>query len=465
MSTAPNIIVCLVDQLRAFEVGCYGNPVIHTPNVDRLAAEGLRFDTAVTNFPVCMAARSVFLSGQYNRSCTGGVANFGYPSRPGDFNMPEYPFPGRPHLKDPTLAEILRARGYHTQVIGKWHIHSWPHDLGFQDYLIPRVHHCHSGQSFSHNGGPEFVPPGYSVDFEAEQVDIYLSDRRRQGRPFFLYYNISVPHCPVADAPKRIQSLYLPEQVPLRPNVDPDVPLLNQDYWFKVYRWDFRFYNLGLPYTLELPEGYSLRHLVAEYYGVTTWMDETVGRMLDSLDYNGLAENTIVVFTSDHGDNLGSHGLVQKGGPTAESVRIPLVVRWPAKLPAGCVVEDQIASLVDLAPTIISLAGGEHQDHMQGRDLSGLLLNFEADNVEDVAFIETSTGVGIHTPRYLYFLPYRSESHELEMAAQYFFDGMNDPFQLVNLAGTDQQANVSKTLDLLLRQWHAGVPFRQLSHR
>ncbi|HUU59929.1 MAG TPA: sulfatase-like hydrolase/transferase, partial [Phycisphaerae bacterium] len=81
MSNRPNIVLCTCDQLRAFEVGCCGNPVVRTPNVDRLAGEGVRFETAVTNFPVCMAARSVLLSGQYNRTCTGGVANVGFPSR------------------------------------------------------------------------------------------------------------------------------------------------------------------------------------------------------------------------------------------------------------------------------------------------------------------------------------------------------------------------------------------------
>jgi choline-sulfatase len=192
-------------------------------------------------------------------------------------------------------------------------------------------------------------------------------------------------------------------------------------------------------------------------------MDEAVGRMLGALDDNGLAENTIVIFTSDHGDNLGSHGLVQKGGPTAESVHIPMVVRWPAKLRAGRVIDDRIASLVDLAPTLISLAGGESQDHMHGRDLSGLLLGSEELGGDNYAFIETSAGVGIHTPQHLYFLQKRSENWELEPAAQYFYDLQNDPYQLENLAGTTKQANTAQVLDSHLRQWHASIPYRQLA--
>ena len=95
--------------MRAFEVGCYGNPVIRTPNIDRLAAEGVRFETAVTNFPVCMAARSVMLSGQYNRTCTGGVGNVATGQGEGRIYFPQYPFAGRPHLPEATLPEILHG--------------------------------------------------------------------------------------------------------------------------------------------------------------------------------------------------------------------------------------------------------------------------------------------------------------------------------------------------------------------
>jgi len=470
MGTVPNIIICMADQLRSFELGCYGNHVIHTPNVDRFATEGIRFETAVTNFPICMAARSVLLSGQYNRWCTGGVTNIAYPSRPGDFNMPEYPDPDRPHLKDPTLAEVLRDMGYHTAAIGKWHIHSWPDDLGFEDYLIPRVHHCQSGQAFTHNGGPEFVPPGYSVDFEAEQVEAFLADPGRQEQPFFLYYNISIPHCPLADAPENFRTMYSPEAVPLRPNVNLDEPLQDQDYWFKVYRWDFRFYNLGLPFTKELPSGYTLRHLIAEYYGVTTWMDQAVGRLLQALETNGLAENTIVVFTADHGDNLGSHGLVQKGGPTEEAIRIPLIVRWPLKLATGVVIENQIASLVDLAPTLVSLAGGDRQVHMHGRDLSSLLLGGQSLGLENAAYVETSAGVGLRTPFSLYFLPWQGTIlpiglRSLAETPLYFFDLQHDPYQFHNLAGSMQPTTEGQVgLDRRLRNWHVNHHFRQITN-
>ncbi|MBI5722890.1 MAG: sulfatase-like hydrolase/transferase [Planctomycetes bacterium] len=454
----PNIIICMCDQLRAFETGCYGNAVIRTPNVDRLASGGVRFETAATNFPVCMAARSVLLAGQYNRACTGGAANVCFQNRPGDFNMPEYPYPGRPHLKAPTLPERLRSEGYHTAAIGKWHIHSWPGDIGFDYYLIPRVHHCHSGQLFTENGGPEFAPDGYSVDFEAQRVEQFLKGRRGQTSPFFLYYNISPPHCPLDDAPEKFRAMYRPEDVPLRANVDPDRPLKDQDYWFKVYRWDYRYYNLHLPYTEKLPEGYTLRHLIAEYYGMTTWMDSAVGRMLDALESADLADDTIVVFTSDHGDNLGSNGLVQKGGPNEESIRIPLIIRRPGPRSAACVVRTHVAGLVDIAPTLLSAIGAGVPRHFHGRDLSAAL-RVEEISAETCAFVETQGGAAVRTLRHMYCLPYSGAGRTLADKPSQFFDLEKDPYQLHNLAGEPGHDEVRHDLDARLRKWDAAVPW------
>jgi len=459
VSDRPNIVLCTCDQLRAFEVGCYGNPVVRTPNVDRLAAGGVRFDTAVTNFPVCMAARSVLLSGQYNRTCTGGVANVGFPSRPGDFNMPEYPDRGRPHLRDRTLPEVLRDLGYDTAAIGKWHIHSWPDDVGFDHYLIPRVHHCHTGQSFTEDGGEEFVPEGYSVDFEAERVEEFIGGRKDAARPFFLYYNISPPHCPLADAPEKYLRMYDPAEVPIRPNVDLSTPLARQDYWFRVYRYDFRYYNLHLPYTERLPDGYGLRELIAEYYGLTTWMDEAFGRMLGALDAAGLAENTVVVFTSDHGDNLGSHGLVQKGGPNEESIRVPLIVRGAMPEAAPRIVRDRVASLVDLSPTLIELAGGEVPAHMHGRTLVPSLRGEPTRPADACAVVETGAGTGVRSPTHMYFVPWGARRRLLTGEPGRFHDLTQDPYQMRDLAGTGEQPDAAGNLDAICRQWDAATPW------
>ena len=458
----PNIILCTCDQLRAFETGCYGNPILLTPHIDRLAGAGVRFEHAVTTYPVCMAARSVLLSGQYNRTCTGGVGNVCTPAGDGRVYFPQYPYDGRPHLPQQTLPEALQQCDYHTAVIGKWHIHSWPQDIGFEHYLIPRVNHVHRGQSFIEDGGPEFVPPGFSVDYECERVESYLRQHAQDDRPFFLYYNISPPHCPLSDAPEKYLTLYRPEDIPLRPNVDLSQPLPDQEHWFKVYRWDYRYYNFHLPYTQALPEDYTLRRVIAEYYGLTTWVDDAVGRMLAALQEYGLEQDTLVIFTSDHGDYLGSHGRVQKGDLHEESVRIPLLLRWPGGL-SPQVNRTQVAGLVDLAPTLLDLAGAPIPAHMQGRNLAGVLRGEAPALAEDYAIIETGAGVGIRSRTHLYGLPFEGESRRLSRTPHYFFDLEQDPYQLDNMAGTPAQASLARRLDDRLRAWDAVIPWMEAS--
>ena len=421
--------------------------------MDRLASEGVRFETAVTNYPVCMAARSVMLSGQYNRTCTGGVANVSHPSwQKGDHNMPEYPVNGRPHLPSPTIAELLRGVGYQTSVIGKWHIHSWPHDIGFDNWLIPRVHHAHSGQLFTENGGTEFSPPGYSVDYEASRVEAFL--REEHEKPFFLYYSISPPHCPLNDAPEKYLSMYDPKDIPLRPNVNLSIPLKDQEHWFKVYRWDYRYYSMHLPYTEALPPEYDLRRLIADYYGLTSWVDDCLGRGLAALDDTGLAEDTIVVFTSDHGDNLGSHGLVQKGGPNEESIRIPLIMRGPDSCMRGGDVRSDVASLVDIAPTLLARTGCPIPGHFHGEDIFS--------PQRDYAIVETGGGLEIRSMTHMYYLPY-ADTRVLSDSPRSFYDMRSDPYQIRNLCGTDEQPQAVHVLDRALRQWHKDTPWMKES--
>ena len=458
MSRQPNIILCIADQLRAFELGCYGNPLIRTPHLDRLAREGVRFETAVSNSPVCMAGRSILLSGQYNRTCTGGVSNVAYTGKKGDFAMPEYPEAGRPHLPDPTLPEVLRNHGYDTAVIGKWHIHSWPHDIGFNQYLIPRVHHCHSAQHFTENGGPEFVPAGYSVDFEAERVAGYLQQHAGCDAPFFLYYSISPPHCPLRDAPARYLEMYDPAEIPLRPNVDLSQPMDNQEHMFKIYRWDFRYYSHHLPYTEPLPEDYDLRRLIADYYGLTTWVDDSMGRMMDALAQAGLDDNTLVLFTADHGDNLGSHGRVQKGNPHEESVRIPLIL-WHPRLTAR-EITSQVGSLVDIAPTLLDIAGANIPETMHGQSLAPVVHGTTPALAQDYAVIEppSSRGGAVRTPTHMYHIP-SSDGHTLADEPIDFYDIRTDPYQFTNLARTYDQQGVAGKLDGILRAWNATTPW------
>lgn len=459
MTKPPNVIICLCDQLRAFDVGCYGNEVIRTPHIDALARQGVRFETAVTNNPLCLPARSSLLSGQYARTCTGVMDNVNTTLPDGTRLLPEHPEPGRPHLKDPTLAERLGAMGYDTAAIGKWHIHSTPRDLGFDYSLIPRVHHRQTNQVFRENGGDEFVVHDWSPDFEAQRVQEYLASRT--DRPFFLFYNISPPHPPLADAPEKYLGMYRADQVPLRPNVYVDGELACDDHWFKIYLHDFLYYHKQQSSRpQELPDGFDLRQLTAMYYGLTTWVDDLVGTLLANLRAAGLDENTIVIFGSDHGDNLGSHGYWNKGRLIEESIRIPLIVRAPGIAPA--VAREQIAAVVDIMPTVLDLAGGEIPDSVQGRSLAPVLRGGCDQLPENYAFIETNgQGIGIRTPTHLYGLQLDEDYRRVTDPRLMFYDLLADPYQQRNLAGTDNddQRMLADTLRQRLETWHRDTPW------
>lgn len=443
MKDKPNILLLTCDQLQAFATGCYGNADVRTPNMDGLAASGVRFSNGLSNAPVCMAGRSVLISGQYNRSCTGGTGNVDYRGgKIGSYPMPEYPAPGRLHFPDATLPEILKADGYRTAAIGKWHIYTWPDQMGFDHYVIPRTHHVHSTQHYVEDGGPEFVPDGWSVDFETRRACQYIQENPGDD-PFFLYLNYSPPHPPVNDCPEDYLKMYAPDSLTLRGNVD-EANFLSSEHDVRVYRWDYRYYELQLPYTLRSME-YSVRNLYADYYGNVAWLDDSLGKVLKTLDESGQRENTIVVFTSDHGDNLGSHGLSGKGLPYDESLMVPMIYSHPASL-SPRVDEENMAGLVDVAPTLLAAAGIVAPEHMAGTDAL-------SETVE-VGISEITPGNMVaRTSR---FTAHMGISHSPQRLA--FFDNTNDPFQLCNLVDEGLFADEQKHLFDLLKAHHDEVP-------
>jgi len=443
MKKRPNILLITCDQFQAFATGCYGNPDVRTPNIDTLAESGVRFAHGMSNAPVCMAGRSVLLSGQYNRTCTGGVGNVNYSSgKIGSYPMPEYPAPGRLHFPDATLPELLKADGYRTAAMGKWHIYAWPNEIGFDHYVIPRTHHVHSAQCYVEDGGLEFVPDGWSVEFETRLACQYIADAA-VDKPFFLYLNYSPPHPPVNDCPEEYLTMYDPASLTLRGNVDEQqAPLAEHD--LRVYRWDYRYYELQLPYTLQ-PMEYSIRNLYADYYGNVTWLDANLGKVLKALEASGRREDTIVVFTADHGDNLGSHGLHGKGLPYDESLLVPMIYSRPGSLTAR-VDETNLAGLVDVVPTLLAAAGIDAPRHMAGTDV----LN----NTAEVGIAEIHPGdMAARTSR---FTAHGSIGKENERWA--FFDNVNDPFQLSNLVGKPAFVEEQDWLFGLLAAHHDRVP-------
>jgi len=462
MDRLPNIVLCMCDQLRAFEVGCYGNPVVRTPHIDALAREGACFEYAVTNNPVCMPARSCLLSGQYSRTCMGSLGNFVASDERGRATLPEYPVRERVHLLAPTLPEQLKTLGYDTALIGKWHIHPAPQEVGFDYSLYPRVHHRYTGQRFIEHdvrsgAEREFAVDGYSVEFEADGVAQYVRDHTE--RPFLLFYNISPPHMPLLDAPERYRTLYRPEDVPLRPNTRRHGDLAYDERWFKIYLWDFLYYQEDLPHTRVLPAGFDLRHLVALYYGMTTWVDDMVGRLMSSLASAGLAERTIVVFVSDHGDNLGSHHAFNKSLLIEEAIRIPLIFRGPGLGPAP-MNRLQVAQTIDIMHTLLDLCGVAAMPHAQGQSLAPILRGERQELECNGAFIETDRGqIGLRTPTHLYGMQLGPDLRTVADDCMCLYDLRRDPYEQENLAGQQSQETLAEALRERLLTWHQATPW------
>ena len=224
----PNIVLCLCDQMRAFELGCYGHPVVRTPNIDRLASEGALFEIACSNAPLCVPARSCLLSGQYARTCAGTTTNFcGFP-----------PSRLRTVCPDPLLPEVLRDAGYATGLVGKWHLHPAPDVCGLQEGTIPHNHHQHYRQSFYDlTGGDRRIVDGFSLDYEISQVREFVHAHRAE--PFFLEYSLSPPHSPLADAPRRYLEMYSRDDALLRDNVRVDGVEAYDREWFYRYCFDY----------------------------------------------------------------------------------------------------------------------------------------------------------------------------------------------------------------------------------
>ena len=466
--TKPNIILCLCDQLRAFETGCYGNNTIRTPHIDYLAANGIRFETAVTNNPVCMAARSALLSGQYSRTCNGHLTNDGVSTGGKGLSTIAPEFPERERgvrLPGTTLPEALATAGYQSTVIGKWHVRPAPESIGFDHSVLCLANHRHSNQQFMIDGTAPVAIEGFSVEREIEKVEEFLTEQAAADEtlrdPFFLSYNIMPPHMPLGDMPEKYLNMYSPNEIPLRPNVTLNGKLPTSDEWFKIYLWDYVYYHYREPHTLNLPADFDIRTLTALYYGAITWVDDMIGRMLQALEENGLAENTIVIFTSDHGDNLGSHHKWNKGMLLEESIRIPMLYHFPNHWTSG-INQHQVASTIDIMPTILDACGLNPLIHLQGQSLLPILTGEATCLDRNWAFIETSsnmtggnhTEIGIRTPSHLYGMLLEEQNHKLADADYCFYNLDSDPYQFNTLIGSKSASMLKSELKTRLLYWH-----------
>lgn len=409
----PNILFVMPDQLRAQAVGCLGNSDVRTPHIDKLAGQSLVFPHTLANTPVCCPARANILTGQYTHR-NGMIAN--------DLRLRE---------DRVSVAEVLRDAGYRTGFVGKWHLDGGrrlpgfvppgPRRQGFEFWAANECSHAHFDTQYFRDTAEPIPIKKFEPEAWADLGIEFLNGAKAGGRPFFLTIQMGPPHDPYK-APPEYTRLYDPGKLAMRPN------------------WQ------------ERPNTPGPRE-IAEYYGAVTAIDDQVGRILGALDRLGLADDTIVLFSSDHGDMLGSHGLRLKRKPWEESIRVPGILRFPRNVrkPGRT---DCLFTHVDFAPTLLGLCGVKAPKEMQGTDLSGVVLGSKSAG-PDSAFFQifgpyqgdgTEDGWrGVRTHRHMY-ARYESKPWVL-------YDLEKDPFQMRNLVNDPSAKALLGDMERRLGQW------------
>jgi arylsulfatase A-like enzyme len=442
-ATRPNILFIMSDDHAAHAISAYGSLVNRTPQLDRLAQDGMRFGHCFAVNSICTPSRATILTGKYSH--LNGVPVFNR-------------FDG----SQPTVAKYLQAAGYYTGMIGKWHLGSDP--TGFDQWMVL------PGQGVYFD--PEFLVPegrkvirGYATDIITDLAIDFLS-HRPQDKPFFLMCHHKAPHRPWEPDPKhqaQFAGLTIPEPATLRDDYSTRTDALHEnrqrvfydltrrdlklvppaelhgsarDQWLDTKPTEVQLVRDG---TTNLLTGEGLnrwkyQRYMQDYLACIQSIDDNVGRLLDWLDAHGLRDNTLVIYSSDQGFFLGDHGLYDKRFMYEPSIKMPFLVRWPGVTKPGSV-QDALAINADFAPTFLEAAGLPIPADMQGRSLVPLLKGERPAHWRTSFYYRYYHDPGHHNTRAHYGV--RTETHKLiyywKKDQWELFDLRSDPDELHNL--------------------------------
>lgn len=422
----PNFVFILIDDLRYDLAHCTGNPQAKTPNIDRIARDGVMFSNAFVTISLCSPSRATFLTGQYGH-CNGVYVN-----------------ESRPEL-DPSIAtwpKLLQEAGYDTAFIGKWH-------QGKGNYPRKGFNHW-----VSFEGQGAYENPTINTDGKVEQVNGYMTDilsdaamewlRRDRTAPFCLYLPHKAVHGPFTPAP-RYANLYDGVKFPHPPNCFDNFE--GKPEWLKELTKGRPNPNPKGGQGLDQPIRKQLQCLAAA--------DEGIGRILDQLARTGQLENTVIAFAGDNGFYHGEHGLGDKRSAYEESIRIPLIVSYPKMITPGTKIQDMVLN-TDFAPTMLDLAGIAAPASMQGKSMvpllkgndSGWRKEFFYEYMSEPQFPKIPSALAVRTDRWKYIrYPEITDIEEL-------YDIKNDPYELKNLAADPKHAStladMKKRMDALM---------------
>jgi arylsulfatase A-like enzyme len=355
----PNIIFIMSDDHASHAISCYGSKINKTPNLDRLAKDGMRFNNCFCTNSICAPSRAVILTGKYSH-LNGQIDNTT------KFDGSQQTFP-----------KLLRKDGYQTAMIGKWHLKSAPTGFDYWNVL--------PGQGSYYN--PEFIRMGEKTKYTGYVTDIVTDlcidwlDARDDNKPFCLMCQHKAPHSNWQPGPKHLH-MYDEVEIPEPETFNDDYSTRSsaaRDCDMSIEHWiDIQYPRESK--RMKPPEGltgsalkkWKYQRYIKDYLRCVASVDDNVGRLLDYLDANSLAQNTIVVYTSDQGFFLGDHGWYDKRFMYEQSLRMPLLIRYPSRIRPSSVNDDMVLNL-DFAPTFLDLAGLAVSDDMQGLSMRTLL--------------------------------------------------------------------------------------------
>ncbi len=444
--TRPNLLYIIVDEMREMSMSCSGDPNIRTIGLDSLALNGMRFTRMYTPNPVCSPARASIHTGLYPHNA--GMPHNGY------------------HLREtaPTLAEVLKQEGYATGHIGKWHLNGEPTEYSKNDketfeplrkewgdpanygYVEPSSHRGFEYWSGFEHGHQYFgsrywekehqsitLPEGsYEPDF---QTDLAIQFIKNQGKkPWYLDLNFGTPHFPLVKENVKAEdlSLFNPDSLKLQPNVPPG-------------------------------SEEEARELLAIYYAMIRNLDQNVQKLVKTLKQEGLLENTIIIFTSDHGDMMLSHGQHFKRRPQEESTRVPFIVSYPPLVKPGTT-SAQYLSLVDVFTTILDLINVKSPVN-EGISFLPILNGKSTEEIHSSVYMGGAWfGCRDYDPGLHAKSPWRSirtndymmaflKTSDTKLEAVQLFDMKKDPYQLNNLISDSTLNETKRTLTMELDEW------------
>ena len=434
----PNILFILSDDHAAHAVSAYGSRINRTPNIDRLARDGALFRNCFAVNSICAPSRASILTGAYGHS-SGVTTNAGRL---------------RPDLA--TFPKLLREAGYATALVGKWHLKDPPE--GFDHWCVLPGQGAYFNPAMIANGEKQRFS-GYVSEVITEEALRWLG-QRDSGKPFCLLVHHKASHANWEPGP-RYADLFRDAPIPEPTTFDDDYATRGQA--IRSHRlfvgpklWELhyqrRFGQIPAMVSDEEVRGWVYQRFITDYLRCVASVDESVGRLLDYVDAAGLAEDTMVVYSSDQGFFLGDHGLYDKRFMYEESIRMPLLVRWPGKTRGGTEV-DPIVLNVDFAPTLLDVARISPPETMQGRSFATLLPGERPSDWRRAMyyrFCEQAYGIGPHegvrTARYklIHYL-YGDNAWEL-------YDLKQDPDELHNVFGDSNYTDVAVQLQARLAQ-------------